>query len=495
MTPAAREERLRRQRSRFFKRRKGMAVRYDYDLICIGLGPAGMAVSAMASEMGLKVCAIEKKAVGGECMNVGCIPSKALLRMAKTRSAFDKLADMELEPTPKPAVRQPFRRIQESLDFISQKKTMAIFTKTHLVYQKGPAQFVDPHTVSVAGEKYRAKRIFICVGTRPQMPAIPGIETVDCLTNENLFKLEAVPESLIIVGGGAIACEMAQAFGRLGSKVTLVVRGPRLLWREFRGVSEILEDTFEKEGIVVLKERKPRSVEQVGGRVLLHTDSGETVEAARLLAAAGRKMDFGPLSLDTAGVRFSEKGIVVDKYLRTSQPHIYACGDCNGYRQFSHAAMHQGMIALLNGILPWPLKQDFRKFAVPWTTFTEPQISHVGPRETQLTERGVKFEAIEVRYEDYGAAIAEKVDVGFVRVLADSLGKIHSATIVGEGSGEMINEWALAVQKKIRLHDVMLLQHSFPTMGFLSKRVAEVWMMNRMQSKTIQRGCRFLFRL
>ena len=228
---------------------------------------------------------------------------------------------------------------------------------------------------------------------------------------------------------------------------------------------------------------------------MLHTDRGETVSGVRLLAAAGRRMDFEALALDRAGVRFSEKGIDVNQYLRTSQPHIYACGDCNGYRQFSHAAMHQGMIGLLNGMLPWPLKQDFRKFVVPWTTFTEPQISHVGPRETELAARGVKFEALEVRYADYGAAIAEKVDVGFVRVLADRFGKIHAATIVGEGSGEMINEWALAIQKKIRLHDLMLLQHSFPTMGFLSKRAAEVCMMKRMQAKSLQRACRFLFRL
>lgn len=469
-------------------------MRYDYDLICIGLGPAGMAVSIMASEMGLKVCAIEKNAVGGECMNVGCIPSKALLRMAKTRSVFDKLADMELEPTPKPAVRHPFQNIQASLDFISQKKTMGLFAKTHMVYQKGPARFVDAHTVSVGDEVYRAKRIYLCVGTRPEIPAIPGIETVGCLTNENMFKLDAVPDSLIVIGGGAIACEMAQAFARLGAQVTMVVRGPRLLWREFSGVSEILEKTFEKEGVVILRNRKPTKVERVGERVLLHTDKGEIVEAARLLAAAGRKMDFRELHLENAGVRFSEKGIGVDKYLRTSQPHIYACGDCNGYHQFSHAAMHQGMIALMNGMLPWPLKQNFRKFTVPWTIFTEPQISRAGLREAELLERGVKFEAIEVRYEDYGAAIAEKVAVGFLRVLADSWGKILSVTIVGEGSGEMINEWALAIQKKIRLHDLMMLQHSFPTMGFLSKRVAETWMMNRMKSKTLQRACRFFFR-
>ena len=469
---------------------------YDYDLITIGLGPAGMAVSIMGSEMGLTVCAIEKHKVGGECMNVGCIPSKSLVRMAKTRSLFDKLDKMELAETPKPAVKTPFQRIQTHLDFISRQKTMKMFDKVDMVYQQGPATFVDSNTVEVGGKKYTAKRIFICAGTRPDVPSFPGIEGVDYLTNENMFALETIPESLIVTGGGAIACEMAQAFARLGSKVTIIIRGPRLMWREDQDATDILEATFEHEGIEIVREQKPARFEQRDRRVALHTDKGAELVAEKVLLAAGRKMDYAQLRLDRAGVAVDHRGAIsVNKHLQTGQRHIYAVGDCNGHAQLTHAAMHQGMIALMNSMSPGPFKRDFRKFAVPWTVFTEPQFSHVGLRETDLQSQGINYEVIRVNYGDYGAAIAEAVDVGFVKAFVSPTGRIHGAYIIGEGSGEMINEWALAVQKKLRIHNIMMLQHSFPTMGFLSKRVAETWMMNRMKSKKMKSLCRFMFRL
>ena len=472
-------------------------MKHDYDLICIGLGPAGMAVSIMGSEMGLKVCAIEKHNVGGECMNVGCIPSKALLRIAKTRAMFDKLAKYELADVPKPDVKNPFGRIAEHLKFISDKKTMGMFKKVDMVYQQGAAEFVDPHTVKVGEKTYTAQRIFICAGTRPEAPDFPGIQNIDYLTNENMFKLDKVPASMIVAGGGAIACEMAQAFSRLGCKVTMIIRGPRLMWRECRGATDILEQTLEKEGVAILRDQKPVDfAKNSDGLVVMKTDQGAEVVAEKVLLAAGRRYDFSDMKPENAGISLTDKGTFrVDKYLRTSQRHIYACGDCNGFAQFSHAAMHQGMIALMNSMSPWPFKQDYRKFVVPWTVFTEPQISQVGPRETWLAEHNVKFEAIEVKYSDYGAAIAENVETGFIRALVSPLGRIHAATIIGEGSGEMINEWALAVQKKIRMHDIMMLQHSFPTMGFLTKRVSETWMMGKMKSETLQKICRFMFRL
>ena len=471
-------------------------MKYDYDLIAIGLGPAGMAVSIMGSEMGLKVLAVEKHKVGGECMNVGCIPSKALLRVAKTRHTFNTLEDFSLQGSGMPSVGAAFEKIRGYLKFISEKKTMKMFDKVDMLYQQGAASFVDSHTVEVAGKRYSAKRIFICAGTRPAVPSFSGIETIDTLTNENLFDLDTVPESLIVTGGGAIACEMAQAFSRLGSKVTIIIRGPRLMWRECRGATDIMEETFEKEGITILREQSPARFERDNDRVAMTTDKGKRVVAEEALVAAGRRMDFSALQLENAGVALDAKGAIrVNKYLQTSRKHIYACGDCNGYAQLSHAAMHQGMIALMNSMMPWPMKRDFRAFAVPWTVFTEPAFSHVGPRETQLEERGMKFEAIEVKYGDYGAAIAENVGVGFIRALVSPAGRIHAVTIIGEGSGEMINEWALAIQKRIRMHDIMMLQHSFPTMGFLSKRTGETWMMNRMKSQRLKKLCRFMFRM
>jgi pyruvate/2-oxoglutarate dehydrogenase complex dihydrolipoamide dehydrogenase (E3) component len=471
-------------------------MKYDYDLITIGLGPAGMAVSIMGSQMGLKVCAIEKHKVGGECMNVGCIPSKALLRMAKTRSAFDKLEKYSLENTAKPETTNTFENIKKHLEYISEKKTMGMFKKVEMIYQKGSAVFTDPHTVEVSGEKYTARRIFICAGTRPALPPFPGLDQIDYLTNENMFSLDRIPASLIVTGGGAIACEMAQAFARLGSKVTIIIRGPRLMWRENQQATDLLENALQRDKIDILREQKPVEFKNEGGLAVMKTDQGNQISAEKVLVAAGRKLDFSEMKLENAGVALTDRGAIsVNKHLQTSQSHIYACGDCNGHAQLSHAAMHQGMIALMNSMTPGPFGQNFKKFVVPWTVFTEPQISHAGPRESQLQEKGIKYEVAEVKYEDYGAAIAENIATGFIRALVSPLGRIYAVTIAGEGSGEMINEWALAIQKKIRISDIMMLQHSFPTMGFLTKRTAETWMMNKMKSNFLRKMCRIMFRL
>ncbi len=467
---------------------------YEYDAIVIGLGPAGMAVSIMGSEMGLKICAIEMHRIGGECMNVGCIPSKSLLRIAKYRTAPDKLKGMGLLEDIETVIDQPFNKIQSYLDFIRDKKTMKMFDKVHLVYQKGPAKFVDPHTVEADGKKYTAKRIFICVGTRPAVPNFEGLDSIDYLTNENIFELEKIPDSLIVVGGGAIACEMAQAFCRLGSKVTIVIRGPRLMWREDSDATGIIEKKFEDEGITILREHKPIRFEKDSGNVVMIADKGQTVTAEKVLIAAGRRYDYSKLGLDKANVKTDQRGaIIVDKKLRTSQKHIFAPGDCNGHFLLSHAAMHQGMIALMNCMMPGPFKMNFKKFPVPWTIFTEPAFSRVGMNEKDLTDKGVKYEIVRINYGDYGAAIAEGVPEGFVKVFASKAGRIYGAYIIGENSGELINEWAMAIQNKLRMHKIMMQQHSFPTMGFLTKRASETWMMNRMKSPLLKKMCRWMY--
>ncbi len=466
----------------------------EFDVLVIGLGPAGMAVSVMASEMGLKVCGIESRNVGGECMNIGCIPSKALLRMGKARAAFSKLQRMELSPTPAPGVLKPFERIAASLSFIAEKKTMSMFSKVDMVYQRGKASFVDANTVRVDNRDIRAKRIFICTGTGPEVPDIPGLADIEPLTNENVFHQDAVPESLLVLGSGAIACEMAQAFARLGSKVTMVFRGSGLIWREDADVSATLERQFTDEGIVLEKNAKMRRFFRDGADAVLELEDGRTIAARKVLAALGRRFDPVPLRLEQAGIAYTGRGVTVDKYLRTSQKHIYACGDVNGWRQFSHAAMHQGMLALMNCMMPWPFKRAYKKYPVPWTIFTEPQISRVGKSRRELDAEGRRYSLVEAKYEDYGAAIAEAVDCGFVRATVSPTGKILGATIVGEGSGEMINEWTMAIQNNLRITKLLMQQHSFPTMGFLSKRVAESWMMQKVKPGLIQRLCRLLFR-
>jgi pyruvate/2-oxoglutarate dehydrogenase complex dihydrolipoamide dehydrogenase (E3) component len=306
-----------------------------------------------------------------------------------------------------------------------------------------------------------------------------------------MFQLEKVPQRLTVLGSGAIACEMAQAFSRLGSSVDLVFRGSGLMWREDDESMKILEDQFSKEGIRLHRNCTPTRFSKTATGILIDTNTGNTIETDRVLCALGRRFDFESLQLDRASVTYTNKGITIDKYLRTTNKQIYACGDCNGQHQFSHAAMHQGMLALMNCMIPSPFKYRYDKYAVPWTVFTEPQISRVGLTGKQLNK---PHRTITVKYEDYGAAIAESVDVGHVKAhVSPLLGKIIGVTIVGEGSGEMINEWALAMQNRLGMYHLMMQQHSFPTMGFLTKRVAETWMMENMESGWLKWLCRKMF--
>jgi len=507
-------------------------MKYDYDLICIGMGPAGMAVSAMAAEMGLKVCAIEKNKIGGECMNVGCIPSKSILRISKYRYATKKLAEMGLTDAKLPDVKSPFPKIAEYLEYVSGKKTLKMFDKVHLLLGEGSASFVDDHTVKVTGVPHTieesitnedgkpniddgstklkndekcnepvdktitAQKIFIATGTEPMVPPINGLKDVDYLTNINLFQLEKVPKSMTIIGGGAIGCEIAQAFSRLGTKCSIVQMDNFLLPIGDKEAGELLQKTFEAEGIDVHNSEKISSVTQDKENdniITLTTESGLSIKSEQILVAAGRRIPLKDLNLEKAGVTYNKRCIEVDRKFRTSKKHIYAVGDCNGGVMLSHAAMHQGMSAVMNAVSPFSIGLCCKP-AIPWTVFSDPQVSHVGLNQKQLKVSGIKYETHTVRYEDYGAAIAENIGVGYVKVFTSSWGRVYGVSIVGDGSGEMINEWALVIQKKIRLHSIMFLAHSFPTMGFLSKRVAEVWMMSKMQKPWIQKIAKYFYR-
>ena len=469
-------------------------MRYDYDLGVIGLGPAGMAVAVMASNMGLRVLAVERRALGGECMNVGCIPSKSLLEMAHVRHMFTRASEFALSNVASiPDPIDTFQTVGRHIRFINERKTTKMFEKVDLKLGKGSASFVNPHTVAVDGHNHTAKRFFICTGTQPAVPPIPGLDTVDYLTNETMFDLESIPESLLIIGGGAIGCEMAQAFSRLGSRVTIVHLDSHLLPHGDGDAGKMLEDVFAAEGIAVYNGRGVRHAGIEGTAVVLQTDHNETFRAEKLLVATGRRHDHSDLNLEDAGVEYSKAGIRVDARLRTTQRSIYAPGDCNGAFLFSHSAMHQGMIALMNAIAPWPIRFDYAKYVVPWTVFTDPPISHVGWLERDLKSADIPYEVHEEKYEDYGAAIAEGKGIGSVRAYVSKTGKIYGVRIIGAGSGEMINEWGLAIQNKMRLSKIMFLQHSFPSMSFLSKRISEKWMMKRMESSFLQSLVRWLY--
>ena len=466
-----------------------MNANFDCDVLVIGLGPAGMAVSAMSDALGLKVTAIEENKIGGECLNVGCIPSKALLKTAKMRQMTEHFEAMGLTAVGKPDASNPFQRVRSVVKQVNEGKTTKMFEKLDLVLGKGSARFIDSHTVEVEGvRKIRARKIFICTGTKPHIPHIKGIDSIPVLTNDNLFELNHVPKSMLVIGGGAIGSEMGQAISRLGAKVTILNAASCLLPRADSYAGELLCSEFKKEGIEVVNSSKIKEIISIEDGLRIILEGGKSYEAEKLLVAAGREINFDKLNLEAAGIKYSKKsGILVDDFLRTSRKHIYAVGDCNGYRQFTHAAMHQGMLALINAMSPTLFKKKYKNYVVPWSVFTEPEVSHTGFSENELREMGIKYEVVHMDYADYGRSTADGSEIGFIRALLSKWGRIYGVTIVGEGSSEMIQEFSLAIQEKKRLSSILFLQHSFPTYSFMNKRIAETWLMNKVNNNFVKR--------
>lgn len=463
-----------------------------YDIIVIGMGPAGMAVSAMAVKMGLSVLGIEKDKIGGECLNSGCIPSKALLKAGEMRKIIENLEHYGIHPTEKPGVKDPLSVVRGKVQDINGPKTMKTFDKVDMLLNEGDASFVDPHTVRVREKTYRGKKIFIATGTEPMVPPIPGLDTVRKLTNVNIFQQEKIPESLMIIGGGAIGSEMAQAFSRLGSHVILAHMDPHLVPAGDGQAGELLKGIFEEEDIEVYNGARIERVEEVDGKIVTTTDRGE-FRTDEILVAAGRKPVISGLELEKAGIKYGKSGIEVNAKLQTNRKHIYAVGDCNGISLFSHAAMHQGMIALMNALNPTPFKKfKHHDFEVPWSVFTKPEVAQVGLTEEHAKQKGMKFKVYRSEYEDYGRTIADGQPEGFVKVVATDRGKILGATVVGESASELIHEWTMAMQHNLSLFDIVMMQHSFPTISLMNKRVAENWIMEKAEKPLFQKLARRL---
>ncbi len=463
-----------------------------YDIIVIGMGPAGMAVSAMGSAMGLNVLAVENHKVGGECLNCGCIPSKALLKAGEVNYIAQNLKKYGIKSTVETIAELPLEVVREKINSINNKKFMKVFEKVKLITNQGMAEFVNKNTIKVGDNEYTAKKIFIATGTEPFIPPIPGINDVEYLTNVNIFEQKDVPKSMTIIGGGAIGSEMAQAFSRLGTKIKIVQMDKYLIPTGDEDTGRVLEEQFKKEGIEVYNETKIIKIEKKNNMVLVHTDKG-VFESEKLLVATGRKPNIVGLKLENAGIKYEKRGITVDEYMRTNIKNVYAVGDCNGLALLSHAAMHQGMLALMNAINPLPFFKFKRsKYLVPWSVFTKPEVARVGMNEREAQEKGIKYIVIKKEYKEYGRTVADGHPEGFIKVIASKSGKIYGATIVGESASELIHEWALAIYKKATLFDIMMMQHSFPTISLINKMVAEQWMMEKMESKFLRKIIKFL---
>ncbi|MFU8876899.1 MAG: FAD-dependent oxidoreductase [Wenzhouxiangellaceae bacterium] len=471
---------------RFLKNRKVYAGHdkpksFDYNVIVLGAGSAGLVSAYIGSTIKAKVALIEKNRMGGDCLNTGCVPSKALLRTARLvqearESERYGIRKMEAEFS----LAEIMQRVRKVIEKIEPHDSPERYRGMGVDVIEGAGTLVSPWAVEVDGRTITARSIILATGAEPLVPPIPGLDKVGYLTSDTIWELNDLPERLAVLGGGPIGCELAQAFARLGSKVTIIEMADRLVPREDPDASEALMKRFEAEGIEVAVGHKAArfEAEGSGGRIIAEHDGEETaIEFDRVLVALGRKARTKGFGLEELGVEVSQRGTIeVDPWLRTNFPNIYVCGDAAGPYQFTHVAAHQAWFASVNALLR-PFKSfrvDYR--VIPWATFTEPEVARVGLNETDAKEQEIDYEVTTYGIDDLDRAIADSHDSGFVKVLTEpGKDRILGATIVGHHAGELIAEFILAMKHGLGLNKILGTIHIYPTMNEANKFAAGEW--------------------
>ncbi len=455
--------------------------RFDYNMIAIGAGSAGLVSTYIGSAVKAKVALIEKHKMGGDCLNTGCVPSKALIRSAKLmheakHSRDYGIAKVETELN----FPDVMDRVADVIAKIEPHDSVERYARLGVHCLQGNARLVSPWEVEVDGKTISAETIIIATGARPLVPNIPGLTEVDYLTSDNLWSLRTLPGRLLVLGGGPIGCELAQSFSRFGSHVTQVEMLPRLLPREDQDVSTAITKRFTEEGIQVATAHKALRVEKTGeGGTLVCEHEGCEVrfEFDRILLALGRKANVEGFGLSELGVTLSPRGTIeANEKLQTNFPNIYVCGDVTGPFQFTHVASHQAWYAAVNGLLSpfWSFNVDYR--TIPWTTFTDPEVARVGLSEQEAKERGIAYEMVEYGIDDLDRAIADGTARGFVKVLTvPGKDTILGAVIVGAHAGDTLAEFVLAMKHGLGLNKILGTIHTYPTMSEANKYAAGVW--------------------
>ncbi|MBE9559452.1 MAG: FAD-dependent oxidoreductase [Proteobacteria bacterium] len=468
------------------------------DLVVIGGGAGGLVVASVAAQLGLDVTLINKEeAMGGDCLHYGCVPSKALLKSASVAHTIRQANRWGLNSVePEIDMLAVNQAIKKAIDTIQVHDSRERFEALGCEVLTGEAHFTKPTQVEVGGRKIDAKRFVIATGSYAWIPPIKGLQQVSFLTNEDMFSLPALPESLIILGGGPIGVEMAQAYARLGTKVTVVELAPRLLFRMDAGSSEILADVLTEEGVSIVLNNEVVEVSE-------HDDSGQgsikqvtlkdgsTLRAESLLVAIGRRPVVDSLNLERADVDFDVAGIKVDRKMRTSNKKIYACGDVTGEMPLTHVAELQAGVVIANLIFKMPKKINYD--VIPAVVYTDPEVAQVGISVEQCDELK-EGEIHQFEISELDRAVTDNNTAGVAKILTDR-GRIVGAHIIAPHAGEMIHELALAVQEKMKVSKITSLVHAYPSYSQLNKRLAGQYYKDRLFSPLFRKVVALLNRL
>jgi dihydrolipoamide dehydrogenase len=453
---------------------------FDTNLIVIGAGSAGLVSSLIAATVKAKVTLIEKHQMGGDCLNTGCVPSKALIRSAKASYTINNSEDYGIKANGEVDFAAVMSRVHNIIKTIEPHDSVERYTSLGVDCEQGEARIISPWEVEVNGRTISAPNIILASGARPLVPPFPGLDQVAYATSDNVWELTELPKRLLVLGGGPIGCELAQSFSRLGAEVTQLDMAPRILPREDKEISTLMTERFEAEGINVLTNHKTTAFENVDGEnwCLAESDGGDVrVPFDLVLIAIGRKANVTNMGLEALNIELNPQGTVaVNEYGCTSIPTIYACGDVAGPYQFTHMASHQAWFATVNSLFG-----KFKKFkidysVVPWATFTDPEVARVGLNEADAKEQGIAVEVTRYDLAEHDRAIADGETIGFVKVLTPpGKDKILGATIVGAHGGELIGEFVLAMKHGLGLGKIMGTIHIYPTMLEANKFAAANW--------------------
>lgn len=454
-----------------------MSAKTDYDLCIIGGGAAGLVVAAGAAALGAKVVLVETKALGGDCLHYGCIPSKTLIRSAKAAHTVRTAGRFGIgAQTPDIDLPVVLQRVQAVIKHIEPNDSPERFAALGVDVVFGAGRFTAPAIFAVNNRLLSAKKFVIATGSRAAIPQLPGLEHTPYLTNETLFSVPQAIRHLLVLGAGPIGCEMAQSLARLGSQVTVFDLAPQLLPREDADISAVVAAQFQQEGIGLHLGIQVIKVEphKGGVRVLLaHPQHGQYwLDGSHLLIAAGRKANIDALGLECAGVELDERGqLKLDARLRTRNKRIYACGDVAGPYLFTHIAEHQAAVVLKNTLLHWPSKAQTR--AIPWCTYTDPELARVGLSEDEAVRQGIAHRVYRFPFADIDRAVTEGETAGMAKIITTPRGKLLGACIVGAQAGELIAEYVLAISKGMNAGDISGTLHIYPTLAQINRRVAD----------------------
>ena len=473
---------------------------YDYDIGIIGGGAGGLTVAAGAAQLGAKTLLIEKEdALGGDCLHFGCVPSKTLIKSAHVYHLMKNSEEFGLPKADVPPVdfRKISARVRSVINTIQHHDSVERFCRLGAQVEFGEPKFTDEHTIRLDTKSYTAKAWVIASGSSANIPPIDGLDKTPYITNREIFYLDRLPESMIVLGAGPIGIEMSQAFNRLGTAVTVVANGPQILPKDDQDLADVVMETLSSEGVKFYLNHSIEAVSDLGNErkvVIKHKDGRTTsLKAEVLLVALGRVANVEGLGLETIGVEHDRRGIKVDNRMRTNHKHIYAVGDVNGGFQFTHAAGYEGGIVVSNAIFRIPRKADYTN--LPWCTFADPSLGNIGMNEAMAKKAGIDYTIWTEEFKDNDRSLAEGEKIGKIKMLLNEKEKPIGVQILGPHAGDLLAEWVAVLNGKVKLSTLAAAVHPYPTIGEINKRVAGNFFSPKIFSEKVQKGLKFFFHL